>query len=83
MRALETGRPMLRATNDGATAVIDPRGRVAQALPFYRAGVLTATVQGMAGSTPYIRMGNLLFLALGALMLAGAWLAGRRRRIDK
>jgi len=83
MRALETGRPMLRATNDGATAVIDARGRVAQALPFYRAGVLTATVQGMTGSTPYIRLGNLLFLALGALMLAGAWFAGRRRRGDK
>jgi apolipoprotein N-acyltransferase len=33
----------------------------------------------MAGSTPYIRFGNLLFLALGALLLAGAWFAGRRR----
>ena len=40
--------------------------------------MLTATVQGMAGSTPYIRCGNLLFLALGALMLAGAWFAARR-----
>jgi apolipoprotein N-acyltransferase len=80
MRALETGRPMLRATNDGATAVIGPHGEVAQVLPFYRAGVLTATVRGMAGTTPYIRGGNLLFLALGVLMLAGAWCAGRRRR---
>nr|WP_229482037.1 apolipoprotein N-acyltransferase [Massilia sp. JS1662] len=80
MRSLETGRPMLRATNNGATAVIDGRGNVAALLPFYRQGTLAATVQGMAGSTPYIRFGNLLFLALGALLLAGAWLAGRQRR---
>jgi apolipoprotein N-acyltransferase len=80
MRTLETGRPMLRATNDGATAVIDGRGNVTALLPFYRQGTLAATVQGMAGSTPYIRFGNLLFLALGALLLGGAWFAGRRRR---
>jgi apolipoprotein N-acyltransferase len=80
MRSLETGRPMLRATNNGATAVIDGRGNVAALLPFYGKGTLAATVQGMAGTTPYIRFGNLLFLALGALLLAGAWLAGRRRR---
>jgi apolipoprotein N-acyltransferase len=42
--------------------------------------VLAARVQGMAGMTPYIRFGNLLFLGLGVLALAGAWLAGRRRR---
>jgi apolipoprotein N-acyltransferase len=80
MRSLETGRPMLRATNNGATAIIDARGNVVQQLPFYGQGVLAANVQGMAGSTPYIRVGNDGFLALGALMLAGAWFAGWRRR---
>jgi apolipoprotein N-acyltransferase len=83
MRSLETGRPMLRATNNGATAVIDGRGRVQQVIPYYRQDVLTARVQGMAGNTPYIRFGNLAFLALGALMLGGAWLAGRSRRQPK
>jgi apolipoprotein N-acyltransferase len=80
MRSLETGRPMLRATNSGATAVIDGRGQVSAVIPFYRQGTLTATVQGMAGSTPYIRFGNLLFLALSGLGLAGAWLSGRHYR---
>lgn len=80
MRTLETGRPMLRATNNGATAIIDGRGNVQARIPYYRQGVLAASVQGMAGSTPYIRFGNLLFLALGALLLAGAWFAGRGRR---
>ena len=80
MRSLETGRPMLRATNSGATAVIDGRGVVRAQLPFYQRGALAATVQGMAGMTPYIRFGNLLFLALGALALAGAWMSGRAYR---
>jgi apolipoprotein N-acyltransferase len=82
MRTLETGRPMLRATNDGATAVIDHRGRIAQVLPFYKEGVLTASVRGTTGMTPYIRFGNVLFLGLGLLGLAGAWLAGRGRRLS-
>jgi apolipoprotein N-acyltransferase len=80
MRSLETGRPMLRATNNGATAIIDGRGNVEQQIPFYRQGVLAGQVQGMAGKTPYIVVGNYGFLALAALMLGGAWFAGRRRR---
>jgi apolipoprotein N-acyltransferase len=79
MRSLETGRPMLRATNNGATAIVDGRGNVQQVIPFYRQDVLAAKVQGMAGSTPYIRFGNLLFLGLGALELAGAWIMGKQR----
>jgi apolipoprotein N-acyltransferase len=78
MRSLETGRPMLRSTNNGATAIIDGKGRVQQAIPWYTQGVLTGTVQGMAGTTPYIRFGNALFLGLSALALLGAWLSGRR-----
>jgi apolipoprotein N-acyltransferase len=80
MRTLETGRPMLRSTNDGATAVIDHRGVVRQLLPFYEEGVLTATVRGTTGMTPYIRFGNALFLILGAVALGAAWIAGRRYR---
>ncbi|QJE03320.1 apolipoprotein N-acyltransferase [Massilia forsythiae] len=80
MRSLETGRPMLRATNNGATAIIDGRGNVQDSIPFYRQGVLAAKVQGMAGNTPYIVCGNLLFLGLSALALLGAWFSGRARR---
>lgn len=76
MRSMETGRPMLRATNNGATAIIDGRGNIVQQIPFYQQGVLAARVQGMAGTTPFIRFGNLGFLGLGALALAAAWLNG-------
>jgi len=80
MRTLETGRPMLRSTNDGATAVINHRGQVTGQLPFYTEGVLNATVRGTSGFTPFVRFGNLAFLLLGALALAGAWFAGRNYR---
>ena len=78
MRAIETGRVMLRATNTGMTAAIDADGRViAQAAPFTTA-VVTATVQGRAGATPYVRWGNAAFLLLAALMLLPALRSARR-----
>jgi apolipoprotein N-acyltransferase len=83
MRTLETGRPMLRSTNDGATAIIDHRGQVSQVLPFYTEGVLSATVRGTAGMTPYIRFGNVTFLVLGGLALAAAWFFGRNYKKKK
>jgi apolipoprotein N-acyltransferase len=53
LRALEFERPMLRATNTGATAVIDHRGRVQAQLAAFRAGVLEASVEGRTGLTPF------------------------------
>jgi apolipoprotein N-acyltransferase len=74
MRALETGRPILRATNTGVTAAIDHHGHVIAKLPVFTLGVLQAKVQGMIGSTPYIVYGNLLALAfsIGVITLL-AW----------
>src|SRR5262249_10904453 len=58
MRALESGRYMLRATNTGITAVIDHRGRVRAQLPQFVEGVLQADAQGYSGATPYVRWAN-------------------------
>jgi len=80
LRALESGRPMLRATNTGATAVIGADGRVQAELPPFARGTLAASVQGMSGWTPYMLFGNRLLLAAIALALGGAWLAARRVR---
>jgi apolipoprotein N-acyltransferase len=79
LRAIETGRPMLRATNTGATAVIDARGRVVAALPFNTEGTLVADVRGHVGSTPYVRFGNWPALALIAAFLVLAVGLGRRQ----
>lgn len=78
MRALETARPMLRSTNTGMTAAIDPNGYVRAALPALSKGVLDVEVQGMQGLTPYVRWGNWPILAWLALILAsGILLRGR------
>ncbi len=53
LRALELQRPMLRATNTGATAIIDHQGRVSALLAPHSAGVLTGNVQGHLGTTPF------------------------------
>ncbi|WP_027800166.1 apolipoprotein N-acyltransferase [Paraburkholderia dilworthii] len=70
MRSLETGRPMLRATNTGMTAAIDANGKVLGRLTPYTIGSLDVTVQGTAGRTPYVTSGNNTVLAVSLLLLA-------------
>jgi apolipoprotein N-acyltransferase len=53
MRTLEFQRPMLRATNTGATAIIDHRAQVLAQLPPFTQGVLDGRVQGREGLTPF------------------------------
>ena len=81
MRSLELQRPMLRATNTGATAVVDHRGRVTASLPPFTRGVLAAEVQGRQGRTPYAAWvgatGLWPLLVLAWLLLL---IAARRRR---
>ncbi|WP_144112074.1 apolipoprotein N-acyltransferase [Paraburkholderia sp. BCC1886] len=83
MRSLETGRPMLRATNTGTTAAIDADGRVLGRLKPYTIGSLDVTVQGTSGNTPYVTSGNNTVLAVSVLLLAFGFAFGpglRRRR---
>lgn len=53
LRAIELQRPMLRATNTGATAIIDHHGRVQAQLPRQTRGELNGTFEGRTGLTPY------------------------------
>jgi apolipoprotein N-acyltransferase len=77
MRALETARPMLRATNTGVTAHIDHQGKVVAQLPLDAPGVLDISVQPTQGQTPYVRFGNWPVACFsGLILLATAW---RRR----
>ncbi len=77
LRALETGRMMLRATNTGVTSIIGADGRVLQQLPQHREAVLNGMAQGYQGVTPYVRWGNAAVMLLLIAMLAYA----RLRRI--
>ncbi len=58
MRALETGRYLVRATNTGISAAIAPDGRIVTQSPQFQTHVLRATVWGYQGMTPYARFGN-------------------------
>lgn len=78
MRALETGRMMLRATNTGVTSIIGRSGHILQMLPQHEEGLLTGLVQGYVGSTPYVRWGNGMALGILGAMLGAAWWLGRR-----
>ena len=77
MRALETGRYLLRAANDGISAVIGPHGEVLAQAPEYRPAVLRSSITARRGLPPYAHTGNWLIISLSATTLAGV-LAGRR-----
>ena len=80
MRALETGRPMLRATNTGMTAAIRPDGTAQAVLPPFTRGALVIDVQGTTGVTPYVRWGNALTLLLIVALSLPALAGGRKSR---
>lgn len=82
MRAQETGRPMLRSTNTGISALIDFTGRVQARSPSFAVDTLKGEVQPMQGLTPYARYHDLPVVVLAALLFGLAVLAGRRRAGD-
>jgi apolipoprotein N-acyltransferase len=69
MRALETGRPLLRSTNTGISAIISKRGEITVSSPQFAIHSLRATVQPMQGETPYISYGDKPVVILAAVML--------------
>ncbi len=80
-RALETGRMMLRATNTGATAIIDTRGHVIAHAPHFVQTTLDGTVLGYTGATPYVRWGNWPFVIFSFITML--WLWRRNRAVRK
>jgi apolipoprotein N-acyltransferase len=79
MRALETGRFMLRATNTGITAIISPSGDVVSRSPQVRAHVLKGIVQPYTGATPYVHYGNRPVLLICLFLSAGMIYFSRRQ----
>lgn len=81
-RALETARMVLRATNTGATAMIDRDGRVVSQLPHFTRASLDGNVQGYSGATPYVRWGNMPTIVMLFLMMAAAGWHNRKKKIE-
>jgi apolipoprotein N-acyltransferase len=80
LRAAEEGLPVIRATPTGISALIDPHGHVVQSLPWRTAGVIDASLPHPLAPTPFARLGNIIPLALGFLLLLGAIALDARRR---
>ena len=79
MRALETGKYLLRGTNTGITAVIDNHGKVQAQLPAFEQGVLRGVMYGTQGTTPFIQLGHWPVLGLCLLGLVVGLILSRRQ----
>ena len=81
MRALEEGRYLVRAANDGISAVIGPHGEVVRSAPEFTPVVLVSAIVPYSGLPPYAHVGNWLIVSLAALALAyGLWVRNDRGR---
>lgn len=79
LRTIEEGLPMVRATNNGISAVIDPLGRILHSLPLGSEGVLDSRLPKPIGVTFYARYRDIPVLILAMLFVLIAF-AGRKRR---
>ncbi|OCX93514.1 MAG: apolipoprotein N-acyltransferase [Pseudomonas sp. CO183] len=79
MRALEAGRWMIRATNNGITVLIDPYGDITEQIPQFEQAVLHGEVTAMQGLTPYLRWRSWPLIAVCGLLLG--WALIRRRAV--
>lgn len=79
MRAIELGRPLIRVTNTGVTAIVDQYGKIIDQLPQFEEAVLRANVKTVSGETFFYRHGQTPFVILFASLLAICMLAGHRQ----
>lgn len=73
MRALETGRDMMRVTTNGISALISHQGKVIARSPQFKSYVVTDFVQPREGATPYVQWGNYLILLFSTIFLTAVF----------
>lgn len=81
MRALETGRYVLFSTNNGLTAIINPKGSIQSKIPAFTTAVLTGTAQGMHGRTPFVITGIYPLLIITFLLLIFGFYWARKNKM--
>ncbi|MGV6825730.1 MAG: apolipoprotein N-acyltransferase [bacterium] len=78
MRTLETDRFLVRATNNGISAVIDNYGSLVATIPQFQRGSTSALLEPRRGTTPFVRFGNMLVVVVVIGMLFAGWWFRRR-----
>jgi apolipoprotein N-acyltransferase len=80
LRTIEEGLPLVRAANNGISAVVDPLGRIVRALPLGSDGVIDAGLPRSIEPPPYARFGDgpvaLMVILFGTIVLTS------RRRVS-
>lgn len=79
VRAAENGRYMLRSTNNGVTAIIDPKGRIQVSAPQFEEAIVRGEVTAMVGRTPFAQTGSWPLIIFCSLLLLIQLLQGRRK----
>ena len=79
MRALEAGRPMIRGTGNGVTALIDHRGQITAQAPAFTRTTLSGTAQPMQGATPFARTGVWPSILIALLLVVAGWTVRRKQ----
>jgi apolipoprotein N-acyltransferase len=77
MRAMETGRFLLRATNTGMTAMVSPKGEIINQAPLFQETALTGAITPMGGMTPYANLGDKPVIGVMVILLLGLLGYGR------
>ena len=84
VRAVETGRYLVRAANTGISGIVDPYGRIVVQSPLFETGTWVGEVRWLDGTTPYVRIGDAVawasMLVLCALLALPVWERLRARR---
>jgi apolipoprotein N-acyltransferase len=80
LRAAEEGLPVIRATPTGISAVVDADGRLLKSLPWHAAGHIDTTIPAPRAPTLFARLGNVIPLLFGFILMVGGIAAGRFRR---
>ena len=79
MRALESGRYLLRATNTGISAIVNEKGRIIHTADPYITTIIKGTAQGFTGATPYVLLGNGLIITIMFSILGIFGIRGNNR----
>ena len=83
MRALETGRYLVRATNTGLTGFVQPNGKISKQAPLYTTTTLTDSIVPMSGLTPYARLGDKWVFASLCMLLVVVFAISRGVKLHK